>query len=213
MKPAMRLANSTTYWMALVMWCAHCCHIHSADWESDRKSLLQCVITSRSHQTLVIALNFLHVQCAWCTLFWKARVSSGVYCTQVNLFMSSALYWHVSKWDLTMLWVMRSVEKTNKQIHAKTGGFHTWACGSFVAGHEYTSYHFTVSFATATPDRKQIADSSSALKILFLLRASFQALELAIYRSHNFYLLCPLKLPRGPFKPSHSLPSPATIKV
>lgn len=38
MKPAMRLANSTTYWMALVMWCAHCCHIHSADWGGRHKN-------------------------------------------------------------------------------------------------------------------------------------------------------------------------------
>lgn len=201
MKPAMRLANSTTYWMALVMWCAHCCHIHSADWESDRKSSPQRVIMSRSHRTQVISLGFLHVKCALYTLFWKARVSSGVYCTQVNLFMSSALYWQVSKWDLTMLWVMRSVEKTNKQIYTKTGGFHTWVCGSFAAGHKYTSYHFTVLFTAAAADRKQIADSSSALNILFLLLwASFQAPELAIYRSHNFYLLCPLELPRGPFE-------------
>jgi len=33
MKPEMRLANSTTYWIALVMWIAHCCHITSADWK------------------------------------------------------------------------------------------------------------------------------------------------------------------------------------
>lgn len=38
MKPAMRLANSTTYWMAFVMWCAHCCHIHSADWGERHKN-------------------------------------------------------------------------------------------------------------------------------------------------------------------------------
>lgn len=51
------------------------------------------------------------LQCAWRTLFWKTRVSSGVYWTQVNLFMSSALYWHVSRWDLKMLLVMFSVKQ------------------------------------------------------------------------------------------------------
>lgn len=91
MKPAMRLANSTTYWMALVMWCAHCCHIHSADCGNDTEKELGerelgepagvCPFLQRSPRTL----------------FWYTRVSSAEYCTQVNLFMSSALYWHVSR--------------------------------------------------------------------------------------------------------------------
>lgn len=37
MNPEMRLANSTTYWMALVMWMAHCCHITSADWKRKQR--------------------------------------------------------------------------------------------------------------------------------------------------------------------------------
>lgn len=121
MKPAMRLANSTTYWMALVMWCAHCCHIHSADCKRETKRNILSALTSLHRYRLLgrawtseRSQMFTHVpffnKCASCTLFWKARVSSGVYCTQVNLFMSSALYWHVSKWDLTILWVMRSVK-------------------------------------------------------------------------------------------------------
>lgn len=32
MKPEMRLANSTTYWMAWVIWMAHCCHSTSRGW-------------------------------------------------------------------------------------------------------------------------------------------------------------------------------------
>lgn len=57
MKPAMRLANSTTYWMALVMWCAHCCHIHSADWGERHKS--RHVIATWSHWTQAGAAGLL----------------------------------------------------------------------------------------------------------------------------------------------------------
>lgn len=32
MKPVIRFANSTTYWMAWVIWMAHCCHRASLDW-------------------------------------------------------------------------------------------------------------------------------------------------------------------------------------
>lgn len=32
MKPVILFANSTTYWMAWVIWMAHCCHRASLDW-------------------------------------------------------------------------------------------------------------------------------------------------------------------------------------
>lgn len=46
--------------------------------------------------------------CAINTLIWKERVSSGLYTVQAIRFSSSVLYWLVSIWDLTTLWVIRS---------------------------------------------------------------------------------------------------------
>lgn len=38
MNPVRRLANSTTYLMALVMWMAHCCHINSTGWKGKKEA-------------------------------------------------------------------------------------------------------------------------------------------------------------------------------
>lgn len=38
MKPVIRFANSTTYWMAWVIWMAHCCHSASLDFEREPRN-------------------------------------------------------------------------------------------------------------------------------------------------------------------------------
>lgn len=51
--------------------------------------------SARYRDVIALDSSWRRWSAVWCrlqTLFWNTRVSSGVYCTQVNLFMSSALY-------------------------------------------------------------------------------------------------------------------------
>lgn len=48
MNPEMRLANSTTYWMAWVIWMAHCCHSTSRGCDQNTPRLEQTIYRTHS---------------------------------------------------------------------------------------------------------------------------------------------------------------------
>lgn len=103
MNPEMRLANSTTYWMAWVIWMAHCCHSTSRGCEGKAPSLDERtqIMPPSDTQTHRHDLAIL-------TLLWYILTSSYECVCQASCCSSSVVYWHVSKWDLIIFWAIRS---------------------------------------------------------------------------------------------------------
>lgn len=62
--PEMRLANSTTYWIAWVIWMAHCCHSTSRGYKHTLVFRVICILNPFYH-TLILHLS-LCWYCAYC---------------------------------------------------------------------------------------------------------------------------------------------------